>query len=48
LTVCGHGRLQQRDCLLIAPPTPGETGVVRSVDLLSRGPLVITFFRGHW
>jgi len=22
--------------------------LVRSVDLLSRGPLMITFFRGHW
>ncbi len=22
--------------------------LVRSSDLLARGPLVITFFRGHW
>jgi len=22
--------------------------LVRSVDLLAEGPLVITFFRGHW
>ncbi len=25
-----------------------EGAVVRSTDLLARGPLVITFFRGHW
>ena len=28
------------------PDAEGE--IVRSQDLLSRGPLVLTFFRGHW
>jgi len=28
---------------------PNQDGVlVRSADLLGRGPLVISFFRGHW
>jgi hypothetical protein len=35
----------------LAPPfeLPNQDGdLVRSSDLLARGPLVITFFRGHW
>jgi hypothetical protein len=28
------------------PDSRGQT--VRSADLLARGPLVLTFFRGHW
>jgi hypothetical protein len=28
------------------PNADGQT--IRSADLLSRGPLVVTFYRGHW
>jgi hypothetical protein len=28
--------------------TNQDGGLVRSADLLALGPLVITFFRGHW
>ena len=40
--------------LKVGDPAPAfeltnQDGVlVRSADLLARGPLVITFFRGHW
>ena len=34
-----------------APPfaLPNQDGqIIDSADLLARGPLVVTFFRGHW
>jgi len=42
---------QALDVGAYAPPfaLPNQDGqIIDSADLLARGPLVVTFFRGHW